>query len=335
MTSTEWIGTRDGKNEPSRSDGRPKGPVEPGSGSSPRESRTVRAFGRAQATTAAFFLLPNVALVALFLLVPLVMSLVFSFQKMEPLGTPEYAGINNYLDLFRDPVFWETVWNTIVFTVCTVPVGMAIGLGIAVLLNGVLPGRTLYRSIIFIPLVISGVATGVLGAWMFDEYNGFFNKLLATFGITGPPWQSGGSWAMFSLILVTLWQRVGFDMLIYLAGLQSVGVDQLEAATVDGATAWQRFRRITFPLLGPSTFFLLIMNIIYSFQVFDTVWAMTRGGPDYSTTTVVTYAYRIAFDEHGPQELGYGAAVGIVIYLFTLIVTIVQWRFSRNRDQTG
>ena len=320
------------------------GPVTTGRAPEPGVSDTVAelrrprrggVFGRAQATTASLFLLPNLVLVGVFLLVPLVMSLVYSFQKLDPLGTPQFLGINNYTDLLHDSVFWETLWNTFIFTICTVPVGMGIGLGIAVLLNSVLPGRTLYRSIIFLPLVISGVATGVLGAWMFDQYNGFFNKLLGVFGISGPEWQSSGPLAMTSLVVVTLWQRVGFDMLIYLAGLQSVGVDQLEAATVDGATGWQRFRRITFPLLGPSTFFLLIMNIIYSFQVFDTVWAMTRGGPDYSTTTVVTYAYRTAFDEHGPQELGYGAAVGIVIYVITLIVTIVQWRFSRNRDETG
>jgi multiple sugar transport system permease protein len=260
---------------------------------------------------------------------------VLSAQKLGALGGAEWLGINNYADMFRDSVFWQSLLNTAIFTVVTVPVGMALGLGIAVLLNGVLPGRTLYRSIIFLPLVISGVATGVLGTWMFDQYNGFFNKLLNAIGISGPDWQSNGKWAMASLILVTLWQRVGFDMLIYLAGLQGVSPELLEAAQIDGATAWQRFRRITVPLLGPSTFFLLIMNIIYSFQVFDTVWAMTRGGPDYSTTTLVTYAYRESFDEHGPQLLGYGAAIGVVIYLITLLITVGQWRFSRNRDQTG
>ena len=139
---------------------------------------------------------------------------------------------------------------------------------------------------------------------------------------------------MTSVIIVTVWQRVGFDMLIYLAGLQGVSPEIQEAATVDGASAWQRFRHVVFPLLGPSTFFLLIMNMIYSFQVFDTVWAMTRGGPDYATTTVSTYAYRTSFDEHGPQELGYGAAVGVVIYLITLAITAAQWRFSSTRDQT-
>ena len=281
------------------------------------------------------FVVPNLILVGVFLLVPLVLAIVISFQKRESLGTPEFLGFNNYLDLFSDPVFWQSLWNTVLFTVCTVPVGMALGLGIAALLNGVLPGRTVYRSIIFLPLVISGVATGVLGAWMFDQYNGFFNNLLAEFGINGPSWQSSGGWAMLSVIVMTLWQRVGFDMLIYLAGLQGVGQDVLEAASIDGATGWQKFRRVTFPLLGPSTFFLLIMNLIYSFQIFDTVFAMTAGGPDYSTTMLVTYAYRTGFDEHGSGELGYAATIGVVIYLITLVITIVQWRANRTRDQVG
>ncbi len=291
--------------------------------------------GRAQATTAGVFLLPNLVLVGLFLLVPLALAFVFSLQKLGSLGSAQWLGLNNYVDLFRDSVFWHTLLNTAVFTVFTVPVGMALGLGLAVLLNGVLPGRTLYRSIIFLPLVISGVATGVLGAWMFDQYNGFVNKLLSEIGVSGPSWQSNGHWAMTSVIVMTIWQRVGFDMLIYLAGLQGVDPQLLEAATSDGASAWQRFRQVTFPLLGPATFFLLIMNVIYSFQVFDTVWAMTRGGPDYATTTVVTYAYRTAFDEHGPQQLGYGAAVGVVIYLITLLITVGQWRYSRTRDEAG
>jgi multiple sugar transport system permease protein len=297
--------------------------------------RRAGTLGRLQALTGGIFLLPNVVLVGIFLLIPLVMSFYYSLQKVGSLGGSQFLGINNYTDLIQDSVFWQSMRSTLIFTVVTVPVGMALGLGLAVLLNGVLPGRTLYRSIIFLPLVISGVATGVLGQWMFDENNGFFNKLLNAIGLHGPHWQSNGHWAMASIILVTIWQRVGFDMIIYLAGLQGVSPELLEAATVDGASPWQKFRRITFPLLGPSTFFLLIMNIIYSFQVFDTVWAMTRGGPDYSTTTVVTYAYRQAFDEHGPQELGYGAAVGVVIYLITLIITAVQWRFSRTRDESG
>lgn len=283
----------------------------------------------------AVFLSPTLILVGLFLFVPLVLAFVISFQKLGALGGAQWLGFNNYIDLIHDSVFWQSLWNTAIFTVLTVPLSLAMGLALAMLLNTVLPGRLLYRSIIFLPLVISGVATGLLGAWMFDQYNGFVNKLLAVFGMVGPQWQSSGGWAMASIVIVTVWQRVGFAMIIYLAGLQGVGADLLESALIDGSTGWQRFRHVTFPLLGPSTFFLLIMNVIYSFQVFDTVWAMTRGGPGYDTTTIVTYAYRASFDEHGPQELGYGAAVGVVIYLLTLIFTAVQWNRSQNRDQAG
>ena len=274
-------------------------------------------------------------MIAVFTMLPLIFAFVISFQSLDSLGGWSWVGVGNYLRLVTDSVFWQSIANTGIFTLFTVPVGMALGLGIAVLLNGVLPGRTLFRSIIFLPLVVSGVATGVLGAWMFDQNNGFINKLLVSVGAAPAPWQSEGFWAMTSIILVTLWQRVGFDMLIYLAGLQGVDPSVREAATVDGASAWQGFRYITLPLLGPSTFFLLIMNMIYSFQVFDAVWAMTRGGPGFSTTTVVSYAYRTSFDEHGPQLLGYGAAVGAAIYLITLAITALQWRFSATRDQSG
>lgn len=296
-------------------------------------TRSTERFRRA--LTAGGFLLPNVILLGLFLLVPLIMAFVLSFQKLGPLSDGQYLAFNNYLDLMRDGVFWQSMRNTLIFTVCTVPVSMALGFALALLLNGVLPGRAIYRSIIFLPLVISGVATGVLGTWMFDQNNGLINKFIGDLGLPAPQWQSSGAPAMTSIILVTIWQRVGFAMLIYLAGLQSINPEVNEAAAIDGASGWQKTRRITFPLVGPSTFFLLIMNMIYSFQVFDTVWAMTRGGPGYATTTIVSYAYRTSFDEHGPQQLGYGAAVGVVIYLITLIYTAIQWRTNSGRDQAG
>jgi multiple sugar transport system permease protein len=285
------------------------------------------------ALTAGGFLLPNLVLTAIFLLLPLVLSFVLSFQKIDSLSSGEFLGINNYLDLFSDPVFWQTVLNTVIFTVCTVPVGMAAGLGVAMLLNGLLPLRTLWRAIVFVPLVISSVSTGLLGAWMFDQYNGFVNKLLAAIGITGPEWQSSGTWAMVSIILMTLWQRIGFDMIIYLAGLQGIDPSVLEAAEVDGASGWRRFRSVVVPLLGPSTFFLLIMNLLYSFQIFDTVYAMTAGGPNFSTTMVVTYAYREGFDDHGPGALGYAAAIGVFVFLVSLLLTAAQWRAGRRREE--
>jgi len=303
----------------------------------PAAGRPVRSRDgvRARRGSAAPFVLPNLLLCLVFLFYPLVLAFVISERHQETLGQPYDVGFDNYLTLVRDPVFWEALRNTAVFTLGTVPVGMALGLAVAVLLNGVLPGRTLYRSIIFLPLVISGVATGVLGSWIFDQYNGFVNRALTAIGIDGPAWQSSGAWSMLSIILLTVWIRLGFDMIIYLAGLQGIPPDVYEAASIDGAGGWTTFRRITVPLLGPSTFFLLVMNLLYSFQVVDTVYAMTAGGPGNATTTLVTYAYKTGFDEKGPGQLGYAATVGVVIYLATLLVTALQWRFSRTRDEAA
>jgi ABC-type sugar transport system permease subunit len=304
-------------------------------GTPPRRPVGSRTGVRARRGSAAPFVLPNLLLCVVFLFYPLVMAFVISERHQETLGQPYDVGFENYLTLVRDQVFWEALRNTAVFTLGTVPVGMALGLAVAVLLNSVLPGRTVYRSIIFLPLVISGVATGVLGSWLFDQYNGFVNRALSAVGLDGPAWQSGGGWSMLSIIIMTVWIRLGFDMIIYLAGLQGIPPDVYEAASIDGAGAWTTFRRITVPLLGPSTFFLLVMNLLYSFQVFDTVYAMTAGGPGNATTTLVTYAYKTGFDERGPGQLGYAATVGVVIYVLTLAITALQWRFSRTRDEAA
>ncbi|MER5950372.1 sugar ABC transporter permease [Streptomyces sp. NPDC001904] len=294
---------------------------------------TARRAARFRETLAAYCTLgPNLILVTVFLLVPLVMALVLSFQYSTGLASPTWAGLANYRQLAGDPVFWRTVLNTAVFCVATVPVEMALGLGVALLFNKVMPARPLWRTLVYLPMVISGVATALIGTLMFDQNIGLLNKLLAAFGLPAAPWQTSGSTAMLSVVLITLWMRVGFNMVIYLAGLQGISPEMYEAAEVEGAGPWQRLRNITIPLLGPSTFFLLIMNVIYSFQVFDTVYVMTLGGPGHATDVMITYAYRNGFE--GRQQ-GYAATIGIVLYVIVMIFTALQWRFSRNRDTVG
>ncbi|MFI7386229.1 carbohydrate ABC transporter permease [Streptomyces sp. NPDC049813] len=298
----------------------------------PKPSRARRA-ARHRETLAAYCTLgPNLVLVTVFLLVPLVMALVLSFQYSTGLASPTWAGLANYRQLAGDPVFWRTVGNTAVFCVATVPVEMALGLAVALLFDKVMPARPLWRTLVYLPMVISGVATALIGTLMFDQNIGLLNKLLTTLGLPAAPWQTSGSAAMASVVLITLWMRVGFNMVIYLAGLQGISPEMYEAAEVEGAGPWQRLRNITVPLLGPSTFFLLIMNVIYSFQVFDTVYVMTLGGPGHSTDVMITYAYRNGFE--GRQQ-GYAAAIGIVLYVIVMIFTALQWRFSRNRDTVG
>jgi multiple sugar transport system permease protein len=258
-------------------------------------------------------------------------AVVISFQKTNGFGDGTFAGLANYTELVRDPLFWRSTLNTVLFTVVVTPLSMVLGLGAAVLLNSVLPARGLFRSILILPMAVSGVATALLGVLIFDENSGVLDKLIRAIGLPDVHWQSGSTAAFASIVLVTLWWRVGFNMLIYLAGLQGVGPDLYEAARLDGAGPWQQFRSITVPLVGPSSFFLLIMNVIYSFQVFDIVFVMTGGGPRNATSVLVTYAYDTGFVT---RDQGYAAALGMVLLLLTLAFTAVQWRTSRSRDLT-
>ncbi|GAB3538006.1 sugar ABC transporter permease [Arthrobacter tecti] len=278
------------------------------------------------------FLLPSFVLLGLFLFVPLGWAFLISFQASGGFGGTEWIGFTNYLQLINDPVFWRSLLNTILFTAITVPLSMGLGLGLAVLMNSVLPARRLFRTLIYVPMVISGVATALIGLLLFDENTGVINKLLGTAFLGSVPWQSEGTAAMTSVILITLWIRLGFNMVIYLAGLQGISPELYESARLEGAGGWQQFRHITLPLVGPSSFFLLIMNVIYSFQVFDTIFVLTGGGPGRSTSVLVTYAYENGFVT---RNQGYAAAIGIVIFLFTLIFTALQWRGSRTRDTAG
>ena len=275
------------------------------------------------------FAAPNLVLMSLFLFIPIVWALIISFQETKGFGNPEWVGLDNYSTLVSDPVFWQSLANTIVFTLVTVPIELLGGLALAVLLNSVLPARGVFRTMIVLPMVISGVASGMIAVILFYESNGLVNKILQTFGLDPIGWQSEGTPAMISVIAVAIWLRLGFNMIIYLAGLQSISPELYEAARIDGAGRWQQFRSVTVPLVGPSTFFLLIMNVIASFQVFDLIFIMTGGGPGNSTSVLVTYAYRNGFQI---REQGYGAAIGIVILIITLIFTFIQWKTSRTRD---
>ncbi len=230
---------------------------------------------------------------------------------------------------FADPLFWRSVLNTVLFTALVTPLSMGLGLGAASLLNSVLPGRALFRSLLILPMAVSGVATALLGVLVFDENSGVIDKILRAVGVPSVPWQSGQVAAFATVVVVTVWWRLGFNMLIYLAGLQGMGPALHDAAKVDGATAWQRFRHVTIPLLGPTHFFLVIMNVIYSFQVFDIVFVLTGGGPQNATSVLVTYAYDNGFVT---RDQGYAAAIGVVLLVAMVAFTAIQWRASRTRD---
>lgn len=298
-------------------------------GPTERPAPRRRGAGRREALAGYGFLAPAAVLLGVFVLLPLAGAVLLSFQRTDGFGAGSYTGLDNYTRLLSDPLFWRSTANTALFTLLVTPASMALGLGAALLLNSVLPARGLFRSVLILPMAISGVATALLGVLLFDQNTGLLDKLLRSLGLPAVPWQSGKVAAFASVVLVTLWWRVGFNMLIYLAGLQGISPELYEAARLDGAGRWARLRHVTVPLLGPSTFFLLVLNVIYSFQVFDIVFVLTGGGPQNATSVLVTYAYDTGFET---RDQGYAAAIGVVLLLFSLAFTVLRWRTSRTRD---
>jgi multiple sugar transport system permease protein len=285
---------------------------------------------RGSSLTAWLMLAPNLLLLGLFLLVPLVWAFVLSFQAKRALGGGTWAGLDNYARLLQDDVFWRALLNTAVFTAITVPVTVVGGLALALLLDKALPGRGVFRTIVYLPIVVSTLVTSLIGLLLFDESIGIVNGVLTDLGLGAVAWQSNGSLAMVSVIVMVLWTRIGFAMIVYIAALQDLDKEILEAASVDGAGSWARVRLIVVPTLRPTTLFLLVINMVWSFQIFDIVYVMTNGGPGYSTTMLVTYAYDEGF---GPaRNFGYGSTVGVVLFFLTLLITAVQLRSNRRQE---
>lgn len=287
-------------------------------------ARTVRT-----ALTAYGLLAPALLLFGVFLLVPIGLAFVLSAQDSTGIGTARFVGADNYLELLTDPVFWRSFANTVVLAVVTVPASIAAGLGVALLLTARVPGRAAFRALFYAPVVISGVVIAMMGRWIFDENVGIVNKALALLGVDAVRWQSDGTAAFVSIMVVLVWARLGFCMVVYLAGLQAVPGELYEAAELDGATRWQRFRHVTLPLLAPTTFFLVVMMVIETFHVFDIVYVMTGGGPGNATQLLVTYAFQAGFDA---RREGYGAAVGVIVFVVMLVATALWWRGQRGRE---
>jgi multiple sugar transport system permease protein len=272
---------------------------------------------------------PSVLLIGLFGLLPVAWSVLLSFQHSD-LQTPgTWAGLDNYRQLSHDPVFRESVRHTVVYTVLFVPITLVLSLLVAAALNRKLRGISIYRLAVFVPVVTSTVATGVIFTWLLDPNYGIVNSLLAKVGGPTPGWFSSPDTAMYAVILMTVWGWVGFGALIYLAGLQGIPPDLMEAAQIDGCTRTGAFWRIQVPLLRPVTGFLLVWLTINALQLFDEIYVTTKGGPLHSTTVVVYYLYQEAFVYF---HAGYAAAIACVLFVVIVVVTVVQMRFSRDPD---
>jgi multiple sugar transport system permease protein len=286
---------------------------------------------RGDVYTGVICLLPSLAVIAVFVVFPIVFSLYLSFHKWAIL-TPEkpFVGLANYARMLASPEFWECLRNTFLYTAGVVPLGAAASLGLALLLDRTVAGSGFFRTAFFLPTITSIIAISVVWLWVYDDANGLANTLLRLVGLKPVRWLTSTRTSLLSLVIMTVWKNAGYHMVVFLAGLQAIPPSLHEAALIDGASPGQRFRYVTWPLLTPTTVFVLVTNTIFTFQVFGPIYVMTGGGPVRSTSVIVYYLYQRAFEF---QEMGYASAVAWVIFVILIALTVLQMRLSRGREQ--
>lgn len=291
----------------------------------PRRRSRMR---RSETIAGYLFLLPNIVGFLIFSSLPVLATLVISTLHWDLIRPPTFVGLANYQQmLFADPTFWTVLRNTTVYVAGTVPAGIVLSLLLALAMNAPIRGISIFRALFFIPVISSSVAVAVMWQWLYNSDFGLINFGLGFLGIHPIPWLTSTAWALPAVILMAIWKHLGYDMIIYLAGLQGIPSSLYEAASIDGADRWNRFRFITVPLLTPTTFFILVISIINSFQVFDLAFILTRGGPGDATNTVVMYIYNQAFQFF---QMGYAAAVAWVLFLIIMAITLLQWRGQKT-----
>ena len=278
------------------------------------------------------FLAPAFLVFLVFIFIPMIASFVLSFfsYSMTTIKEPEFVGLKNFITLFQTPVFRTAMKNTVVYTAFTVPTTMACGLCIALLINSRLVRRkNFYKVCYYIPYVSSMVAVAIVFSLVFNSSpNGIMNQILGKLGIAPVGWLSNDKWAMFVVVLLSVWKELGYVMVIYTGGLLSISQDIYEAVSLDPISSWKKLIYITLPMLRPTTLFLLVVETIGSFQVFTPVQIMTNGGPGYSTTTIVTYLYQKGFQEY---KMGMASAIAVIMFVILLFLSILQNRATSER----
>ena len=260
-----------------------------------------------------------------FTLGPVLASIYLSFTEYSIFSPPEWVGVKNYVELVtRDRLFLMSLYNTVYYTFFSVPLGIIFAFLLAMLLNVKLPGMNFFRTVFYLPAVTSGVAVSLLWMWLFNPQFGLINYLLRSIGLPGPGWLVDPAWSKPAFIMMSVW-GVGGTAVIFLAGLQGVPVSLYEAAVIDGASAWQKFRHVTVPMMTPVIFFNLVMGLIGSFQVFTSAYVMTQGGPQNSTLFYVLYLFRQGFRL---LRMGYAAAMAWILFLIVIVLTLIQLRLS-------
>lgn len=277
------------------------------------------------------FLLPALVGFITFIIIPFVSSLILSFTEwnfVSGLSGIKFIGLNNFKELFTDPWFISSFTNNLVFAITVVPISLILGLIIAAVIQKYVYAGNLMKVMIFMPYISSVVAIAIVWMVMLQPSYGPINQFLGSMGITNPPkWLADIKWALPTLILISIWQGIGYYVIIYIGGLNSIPKDLYESAEIDGATFWGKFFKISVPLVSPTTFFLAITGIIASFKVFDLISVLTDGGPGTSTTVIAYYMYKTAFRY---QKMGYASAMAAVVFLIIFIITLLQWKGQKK-----
>lgn len=288
--------------------------------------KKIRTLTQTNRLTAYAFLLPNVIGFLVFTLIPIAVAFGLCFVKWDFANPMEFIGFRNFIRLFRDEGFQISFWNTLYYTAVSVPLTIVIALFLAILLHQKIKGMKWFRTIYFFPYISSMVAVSVVWNMLYHPTMGPINSFLRMLGMESPPeWTSSVVWALPAVIIMSVWKQVGYYMVIYLAGLQGIPEQLYEAATIDGANAWQKFRYVTFPMLSPSTFLISILLVINSFKVFDQIVIMTDGGPGRATNVLVYYLYYQAFQYF---KFGYASAIAMVMFVIILIITFIQFKLE-------
>lgn len=270
------------------------------------------------------FLIPACAIVGMFVIYPALEAIMLSFTNFNMITTPSFVGLANYRALWHDPFFWSALRNTLLYLIVVVPVLVLLPIFLALLVNRALPGITLFRAALYLPAITSLVISGLIWKWVYEE-KGILNYFLIASGVTADPvaFLTDPGNALFSVMAVTVWSGMGYYMVIYLAGLQSIPRHLYEVAEVEGVSAWQQVWHITIPLLRPSVAVVTVMSSISAMKVFEEIYVMTQGGPLDSSKTLVFYIYQSAFEDF---EMGYASAVGVVLFAITLVFSLINLR---------
>lgn len=278
--------------------------------------------------TAYSFILPNFIGFLIFTFIPIVISIGLSFMEWDTANPAKFVGLKNFKRLLSDETFRISFGNTIYYTVATVPLTLVCALLLAILLNKGIRGVKIYRAVFFLPYITSIVAVAVVWNMLLHPTMGPVNEFLKWIGVQNPPgWTASTEWALPAVIITSIWRSVGYYMVIYLAGLQGIPGELYEAATVDGANWWHKFKSITLPMLTPTTFFIMVMLTINSFKVFDLILVMTAGGPGRATNVLVYQIYNEAFINF---KFGYSSAIAMVLFGLVIGITLIQFKLEEK-----